>query len=118
MSQFDSSGLIDCDGTADVPPDAPAPTAHTQLTAVTPNPFLPTTRIAFTLGEAQPVRLRVLDVTGRVVRTLIESYLDADHQQVRWDGRDDAGSEQACGVYFAELATSSRTHRMRMVMLR
>ena len=47
--------------------------------------------------------LRVFDASGRLVRTLLNSYLAAGRHVVDWDGRDDGGQSAASGVYFLRL---------------
>jgi len=69
-----------------------------------PNPFNPVTRIQFVLDRDTRVSLRVFDVQGRAVRTLVDSYLSAGQRVVGWDGRDDSGRSLASGTYFLRLA--------------
>ncbi len=70
-----------------------------------PNPFRPTTAIRFELAGAGPVRLRVYDAGGRMVRALVDRPLGAGAQSAVWDGRDDAGRLAASGVYYYHLET-------------
>ena len=68
-----------------------------------PNPFNPSTKIQFALERDAQVSLRVFDVQGRTVRTLIESYLTSGPRLVSWDGRDDRGRPLSSGTYFLRL---------------
>jgi len=68
-----------------------------------PNPFNPVTRIQFVLDRDARVSLRVFDVHGRAVRTLVDSYLASGQRVVGWDGRDDGGRLLASGTYFVRL---------------
>ena len=101
------------DGVTGVP-DA----ARMQLHQNAPNPFNPGTRIAFTLSEATRVDLRVYDLAGRLVATLLDGapYGTGRHEAF-WDGRDAAGREAAAGTYFyrIEAAGGSRTRPMVLV---
>jgi flagellar hook assembly protein FlgD len=54
----------------------------------------------FSLAERGVVTARVTDVRGRVVRTLSERWWDRGAHTLTWDGRSDAGSTAAAGVYF------------------
>ena len=76
-----------------------------------PNPFVNSTRVAFSLERAQEVKLYVTDVGGRVVRTLADGAAPGGRSTVHWDGRDDAGRSVASGIYFFRLesAAGSRT---------
>jgi hypothetical protein len=84
-----------------------APVAVTRLLPIAPNPFNPRTTIRYELARSEVVTVRVLDVSGRVVRTLLHAPQDPDTHAITWDGRDDAGLELASGVYWARLSTST-----------
>jgi flagellar hook assembly protein FlgD len=83
-----------------------------------PNPFYPSTTIFYQLGEAAGVKLRVFDVNGRLVRTLVNGRQDARPHQVEWNGRDDTGHEVASGAYFYQLTAGSRSATRRLVVVR
>ena len=68
-----------------------------------PNPFNPRTEIHFTLQHDGQALLRAFDVHGRVVRTLVDSYITAGSRTVEWDGKDDRGVSLASGTYFLRL---------------
>ncbi|MDD5719335.1 MAG: C25 family cysteine peptidase [Candidatus Krumholzibacteria bacterium] len=82
-----------------------------------PNPFNPMTSIKFDLPRAGQVSLRVYDVAGRLVRTLVDGHLPAASHAVNWDGTDASGRRQASGVYYYRLVTEvdSATHKMTLV---
>lgn len=69
--------------------------------SVTPNPANPGTVIGYRLPRASRVLLRVVDVRGRVVRTLVDGWKPAGARRAFWDGRDDQGRAAASGVYLA-----------------
>ncbi len=82
-----------------------------------PNPFSPWTTIRFSLNATVPVELRVLDVTGRVVRTFEAGTQRAEGDYTyTWRGRDDSGRRLASGVYFVELR-AGEVHETRKVTL-
>jgi len=64
-----------------------------------PNPFNPTTTISFDLPKDGFVTLKIYDVTGRLVRVLVQEQKLAGAHSVLWDGLDDAGQKVAAGVY-------------------
>ncbi len=80
--------------------------AITRLVSAAPNPFNPTTTLRYVLGESGFVTLKVYDVNGRRVRTLVSSAQDPAIHAVTWDGLDDAGKEVGSGVYWARMTTS------------
>jgi len=78
-------------------------TPMTRLLRNYPNPFNPRTTIDFALDRDAQTSIRVFDVQGRMVRTLVDSYLSAGRRSVTWDGLDDGGSPVASGVYFLRM---------------
>jgi len=87
------------DGVADRIPAAPGG----RLYPAAPNPFNPRTTLRFELTHDEVVGLKIYDLSGRCVRTLVEGRLEAGEHQVVWDGRDDAGIGLASGVYLVRL---------------
>ncbi|MCP4546298.1 MAG: hypothetical protein GY835_07520 [bacterium] len=83
-----------------------------------PNPFNPTTRIAFTIPDAGEAYLGIFDLRGRKLATLINGELTAGHHYHDWNGRDDRDQPLASGVYFARLSCGAEQRRIRMVLLR
>jgi hypothetical protein len=82
-----------------------------------PNPFARSSTIRFAVPRAQQVSLRIYDIAGRTVRTLVNGRLDAGAHQRVWDGRGDSGQRVAAGVYFYRLDTEQGLRTRRMVML-
>ena len=82
-----------------------------------PNPFNPSTTIAFDLARAQEVSLRIYDVSGRLVRTLLDGPLPAATHRISWLGTDDSGRTVASGVYVYRLTAGDRTETRQMVLV-
>jgi len=79
----------------------------TLAASLSPNPFNPSAVLTFKTEKAGPVRVRLYDTTGRLVRTLLdESYASAGYHDVRVDGRGDGGEHLASGVYFYRIETA------------
>jgi hypothetical protein len=83
-----------------------------------PNPFNPSTTIRFGLGERAHVRLRIYDVSGRLVRMLVDGARSEGEHFERWNGMDSAGRTVASGVYFYRLEAGSFTETKKMVLMR
>lgn len=90
-----------------------APSRKLTLAAPYPNPFNPTTTVPYTLQGppgAVAVRLRVLDVHGRVVRTLVDAIQQrGGSYQATWDGRDERGLPLASGTYIVHLEADTHS---------
>jgi hypothetical protein len=78
--------------------DGPRATPRPRL-AVAPNPANPGTVVRYELPRATRVQLRVVDVRGRAVRTLVDGWRPAGAHRAFWDGRDDGGRAAASGRY-------------------
>ena len=83
-----------------------------------PNPFNPTTRIAFEIPARGRVRILIHDVRGRLVRRLADGVLDAGRHELDWDGTDGAGRGVASGVYLLRLESAGRSAERRLVLAR
>lgn len=84
-----------------------------------PNPFNPRTTLAFDLpADAAQVRLRLYDVHGRVVATLVDAPLAAGRHTVTWTGADDGGRPVASGVYVSVLETPLGRARGKLTLVR
>jgi hypothetical protein len=77
----------------------------TRLGHARPNPFNPTTTIEYSVAVPSRVTLRVFDVAGRVVRTLVDAHVAAGRRTATWDGATDLGERAASGVYFVRMET-------------
>jgi hypothetical protein len=85
-----------------------------------PNPFNPTTTIRYSIRSQGHVSLRVYDVTGALVRTLVHEVQTprAEGFEIEWDGSSNAGSRVASGVYFYRLVTEGFDETKKMVLLK
>ncbi len=83
-----------------------------------PNPFNPSTVIPFAIEEPAVTTLRIYDVGGRAVRTLLEGPLAPGRHELAWDGRDHRGAVVPSGVYFARLSTGRGIRTQKMVLTR
>jgi len=83
-----------------------------------PNPFTSVTTISFALGSKSVVRVRVLNVEGKVISDLLEGELSAGPHEVAWQAMDDSGRRVAPGIYFAEVATGDKAAAAKIIVLR
>jgi hypothetical protein len=81
-----------------------------------PNPFNPATTVRFDLGQSGHVSLRIFDVRGRPVRTLVSLQLPRDRHAIVWDGTDDAGVSVPSGTYFYRLRASGFVQTRKLVV--
>ena len=82
-----------------------------------PNPAPGRTTLAVDLPTAGPVRLMVYDVTGRMVRRLLETVGQPGRDLITWDGLDDQGRQVPSGVYSVRFSSTASSMTGRVVML-
>ncbi len=70
-----------------------------------PNPFRPPTTIRIQVAERTGVSVRIYDVTGRFVTSLVDGTLDIGPHVLQWNGRTHGGSPAAAGLYFCVLTS-------------
>ena len=87
------------------------------LGANVPNPFNPWTTIPFAIEKAGRVTLRIYDVRGALVRTLVDGTMPAGDHKARWDGRSDTGARTASGIYLCELTSGGNRLTRKMSLL-
>ncbi|MCP4546311.1 MAG: hypothetical protein GY835_07585 [bacterium] len=99
--------------------DEPSAPLVTRLFPAVPNPFNPRTTISFDLHEERRVNLRVYDMAGRLVRTMIggDTLPMGRHDSV-WNGKDDSGRQVASGVYLYRLEAGVYNETRRMLLLK
>ena len=84
-----------------------------------PNPFNPKTKIDFELSNQSVVSLRIYDLSGRLVRTLLDGeVVDAGRREAVWRGMDERGRQVAAGVYFYRLEASAFGETKRMTLVK
>jgi hypothetical protein len=88
------------------------------LSAAVPNPFHRATTIRFALPENGPATLRVFNVSGQLVKTLVTAPMERGDHSVRWDGRDATGLRLSSGVYFYRLDSAGLTKTRKTLLLR
>jgi len=111
---------IDPGGPADPAPESPRVTAF-YLHPSGANPSRGATRLAFAIpgaGTSLPVRVRVFDPAGRLVRRLLDDRLPPGHYQASWDGSRIDGTPAGSGVYFVRLETGDRRLLTRVLVMR
>jgi hypothetical protein len=82
-----------------------------------PNPFNPTTTIAFDVAVAGDVRIEIYDVSGTLVRTLVNGSQGVGRHVATWDGRDGTGNQVHTGVYFYRMTAPGYTSQAKKMLL-
>ena len=96
---------------------SPLPFAFT-LEQNFPNPFNPGTTIFYNQPRRAEVSLRVYNILGQEVATLIDGIAEAGLHSVPWEGRDNSGKQVSSGVYLYRLVTAGTILTKKMTLLR
>jgi len=100
-------------------PAAPGPRPLAVLAGNSPNPFNPRTQVRWELERGAWTGVRVFDLSGRLVRTILPAtWLDAGAHTAVWDGADDGGRPSPSGVYLLRLDAGGERHAHRMMLVR
>ncbi|MDZ7374991.1 MAG: T9SS type A sorting domain-containing protein, partial [candidate division KSB1 bacterium] len=83
-----------------------------------PNPFNPETAINFECSSPAPVKIKIYDVAGRLVTTLVDGELAAGYHRVVWDGRDHKGEFVSSGIYFCRMETGDYFGTIKLLLTR
>lgn len=83
-----------------------------------PNPFNPTTTIIFQISQAGNVKINIFDISGRLIKQLINEQIDAGEYSTIWDGRDNNGKKVSSGIYFYQIISGEFIQSKKMILLK
>lgn len=86
-----------------------------------PNPFNPVTTIQFAIaGDKSPthVTLKIYNIAGQLVRTLVDEEKTSGNYAITWDGRNNSGDKAASGIYFYQLKSKEFTETKRLTLIK
>ena len=83
-----------------------------------PNPFSPRSTIEYQLPKPGPVELKVYNLNGQLVRTLVKSDQAAGFYEVKWDSKNDNGFKVANGAYLYQLKHDGKSLTKKMIIIK
>ena len=83
-----------------------------------PNPFNPITEIRFTLALESSIKLNIYNVSGQLVKTLVDDNYNAGCYAIQWNGRDNQDKSVSSGIYFYRIKAGDYIETRSMVMLK
>jgi hypothetical protein len=83
-----------------------------------PNPFNPTTSISFEISDYSIVSLKVYNILGKEIKTLLEKELSPGSYAISWEARDSNGELLPSGVYLIQLHSGNYTKTIKALLLR
>ncbi len=84
----------------------------------TPNPFNPETTIKYQLPKSSEVSLKIYNLNGKLVKTLVNTKQASGHYSVLWDGKDEYGNFVSSGVYLYSIRTKEFSQIRKMILVR
>ncbi len=98
------------------------PSYSTKLYNNHPNPFNPTTTIKFSLKEDSNVSIKIYNITGAAVRTIIDGEMNAAYHEIIWDGKNNSGKQVGSGLYLYKMISEGNgkkyTSTKKMILLK
>ncbi|MBI4727451.1 T9SS type A sorting domain-containing protein [candidate division TA06 bacterium] len=99
-------------------PELPITNYEFKLGQNTPNPFKQRTMISYQLPKAGQVSLKIYNINGQLVKTLVDRVQRAGEHSVKWDGRDESGQAVASGVYLYQIKAGKQGNIKKMIILK
>lgn len=91
---------------------------HFDLAQNFPNPFNPTTNIEFSVPYQSDVKIEVYNITGQLVKTLVDGSITAGIHRIAWDGFSNNGVSVSSGLYFYRMSGPGFVQTKKMLMLK
>ncbi len=98
--------------------DDPAGVPKVSSLSISPNPFNPLVRLKYALAAPGKVTLRIFDVQGALVKTLVDETKTAGRYEALWNGTDDGSRRMASGVFWARYETPGSEIVKQLVLLK
>ncbi len=89
-----------------------------ELADAYPNPFNPSTIIKYNIPEDGNVTVKIYDIMGREVATLVDEHKSAGSYNVVWESRNSYGNEVASGIYFYNITFKAQSITKKMLLVR
>jgi hypothetical protein len=98
--------------------DPREPATRLALREISPNPSMGRTQIFYEIPIRGHTTLRIYDLQGRVLRTLVDADLSPGQHHLVWDGRNSEGQRLSAGIYFAKLMSGTAENVQRVIFVR
>ncbi len=81
-----------------------------------PNPFNPTTTISYSIPETGMTSVKIFNLKGQMINTLVNKEVAAGSQTITWNGKDASGNSVASGLYFVRVENSGKAVTRKMLL--
>ncbi|GBD92266.1 flagellar basal body rod modification protein [bacterium BMS3Abin04] len=114
---FDDLSVEKIDGVTGIKNNNVLPAKY-QLFQNYPNPFNPTTKISYTLPSSSNVTLKIYDMLGREVKTLVNKEQNAGAYNLTWDGTNNNGNLVTSGMYIYQIHANNFIKSSKMILMK
>ncbi len=114
----DFYGPVEVTVTEDDPNQIPDIQMMTELGANFPNPFNPSTAIAFSLEKSSKVTIDIYNLKGQHIKTLLHQQMNEGSHIVQWNGKDENGKPAGSGIYFYKMKAGDYTSTRKMLLMK
>jgi len=83
-----------------------------------PNPFNPSTSIEYSIPKSSHVVLKIYNINGQEIRTLVEEFQSSNTYLISWNGRNENQQLMPSGIYFANIVAGSFTKTIRLILVK
>ena len=83
-----------------------------------PNPFNPTTTIDFSVASESLVTVKIINLLGKEINTLVNEILDAGYHTIQWDGKNSFGTSVPSGIYIYQLESDHISLNKKMILMK
>jgi hypothetical protein len=83
-----------------------------------PNPFNPSTVIGYKLPVNNNIKLKIYDVPGREIKTIVDSFQSAREHSITWGGTDKSSNAASSGIYLCKMESNGMSFQKKMVLVR
>lgn len=93
------------------------PALETEI-SVYPNPTSGSATVSFSINKSLPTQVKVFDVQGKLVATLLNSEIPAGEYALVWDGKSTSGEQLCNGIYFVKISNSQMSVSKKLILMR
>lgn len=83
-----------------------------------PNPFNPSTTISYSVKRPGMVAINIYDISGSIIKSLIDQFVEVGDYATIWDGKDNFGNTTSSGVYFYQINFNNQLQNKKMIYLK
>jgi hypothetical protein len=83
-----------------------------------PNPFINSTLIRYQIDNKQKISIKIYDISGRLITTLLDGIVEPGIHKLHWNGQDNKNNKVAAGIYFCRLTAGNKFQSKKIIILK